>query len=236
MMAPSPTLILASRNEKKIGEIQALLKPHGIFVTGISEYPDLRDVEEDQDTFQGNAEKKAREIARKVKQWTLAEDSGLCVDALGGEPGVFSARYAGETGSREERDRRNNEKLIQALANVPLEKRSAHYVCHVAVADPAGDIRLNQEATCNGRIIDEPRGTNGFGYDPHFLILEYHRTFGELSPLVKNKLSHRAGFPEIDPETCRSIAWDDLRFRFVVVLESSHSSTGGMSWHRGATT
>ncbi len=121
----SPTLILASRNEKKIGEIQTLLKPHGISVTGISEFPDLPEVEEDQETFQGNAEKKAREIAVKVRQWTLAEDSGLCVDALGGEPGVFSARYAGETGNREERDRRNNEKLIKALAGVPPEKRSA---------------------------------------------------------------------------------------------------------------
>ena len=119
---PSPTLILASRNAKKIGEIQALLKPHGIAVTGISEFPDLPDVVEDQDTFQGNAEKKAREMAKQLKHWTLAEDSGLCVDALGGEPGVYSARYAGETGSREERDRRNNKKLIQALANVPPGK------------------------------------------------------------------------------------------------------------------
>ena len=199
----SPALVLASRNEKKIGEIQALLKPHGISVTGISGFADLPDVVEDQETFQGNAEKKARETAQQVKHWTLAEDSGLCVDALGGEPGVHSARYAGETGNREERDRRNNEKLIQALANVPPEKRTAHYVCHVAVADPLGEIRLNEEATCGGRIINEPRGTNGFGYDPHFLLLEYHRTFGELSSLVKNQLSHRAGLPAIDPETRR---------------------------------
>jgi XTP/dITP diphosphohydrolase len=194
MMAPNnpPQLILASRNEKKIREIHELLKPHGIVVAGVSDFPDVPDVVEDRDTFQGNAEKKAGETARLIGQWTLAEDSGLCVDALGGEPGVYSARYAGEEGSREERDRRNNEKLIQALKNVPIEKRSAHYVCHVAVADPAGAIRLNVEATCGGRIIDEARGDHGFGYDPHFLLPEYHRTFGELSSLVKNQLSHRA--------------------------------------------
>ena len=191
-MKPTPQLILASRNVKKIREIHELLAPHGIAVTGVSDDPDVPDVVEDRDTFQGNAEKKAQETALRLGQWTLAEDSGLCVDALKGEPGVYSARYAGETGTREDRDRRNNEKLIAALANVPVEKRTAHYVCHVAVADPSGVIRLNVEARCRGRIIAEPRGTNGFGYDPYFLLPEYHRTFGELSSLVKNQLSHRA--------------------------------------------
>ena len=197
----SPRLVLASRNEKKIREIHDLLKPHGIEVIGISDFPDVADVIEDRDTFRGNAEKKAGEPARQIGEWTLAEDSGLCVDALGGEPGVYSARYAGEEGPREERDRRNNQKLIEALKNVPPEKRTAHYVCHVAVADPSGAIRLNVEATCGGRIIDEPRGENGFGYDPHFLLPEYHRTFGELSGLVKNQLSHRArAFQKLVPK------------------------------------
>jgi XTP/dITP diphosphohydrolase len=189
---PAPRLILASRNQKKISEIENLLKPHGIKVAGVSDFPDIPDVVEDRDSFQANAEKKASETAGQLGNWTLAEDSGLRVDALHGEPGVYSARYAGETGSREERDRRNNEKLIQALKNVPAEKRTAHYVCHAAVADPTGTIRLNVEATCRGRILQEPRGTNGFGYDPYFLLPEYHRTFGELSSLVKNHLSHRA--------------------------------------------
>jgi XTP/dITP diphosphohydrolase len=187
-----PRLILASRNQKKIQEIHALLMPHGIAVTGVGDFPDVPDVVEDRDTFQGNAEKKASETALQLKSWTLAEDSGLAVDALNGEPGVYSARYAGETGTREERDRRNNEKLIEALKNVPPDKRTAHYVCHVAVADPSGAIRLNVEATCRGRVIETPRGSNGFGYDPYFLLPEYHRTFGELSSLVKNQLSHRA--------------------------------------------
>lgn len=187
-----PQLILASRNAGKIREIHQILEPHGIAVKGISDFPDVPDVVEDRDTFQGNAEKKATEVARQLGEWTLAEDSGLCVDALKGEPGVYSARYAGETGSREERDQRNNQKLIEALKDVPLEKRSAHYVCHVAVSGPDGTIRLNTEAKCRGRITEEPRGSNGFGYDPYFLLPEYHQTFGELSSLVKNQLSHRA--------------------------------------------
>ena len=187
-----PTLVLASRNSHKIREIQQLFAPRGIPVTSLAAFADVPDVQEDQDTFQGNAEKKAQETARHVRQWTLAEDSGLVVPALGGAPGVFSARYAGEAGTREERDRRNNEKLIAALADVSEEKRAAYYVCHVAVADAHGDVRLNVEATCRGRIVAEARGTNGFGYDPHFLIVEHHRTFGELSALVKNHLSHRA--------------------------------------------
>ncbi len=189
---PISKLILASQNEKKIREINELLIPLGIPVVGIAEFPDIPDVVEDRDTFQGNAEKKAGEIAQQVNQWTLAEDSGLCVDAINGEPGVYSARYAGETGSRAERDQQNNEKLIKALANIPEAKRTAHYVCHVALADPSGAIQLNIEAICRGRILEEPRGENGFGYDPYFQVLEYHRTFGELNSLVKNHISHRA--------------------------------------------
>jgi XTP/dITP diphosphohydrolase len=187
-----PPLILASRNDKKLREMRDLLTPFGMTVQGVSDFPDVPDVIEDRDTFQGNAEKKAAETASRLGQWTLAEDSGLRVDALNGEPGVYSARYAGETGSREERDERNNQKLVAALKNVSAEKRTAHYVCHIAVADPTGKIRLNVEATCRGRIVLEPRGTNGFGYDPYFLLPEYHQTFGELSSLVKNHLSHRA--------------------------------------------
>jgi non-canonical purine NTP pyrophosphatase (RdgB/HAM1 family) len=121
----TPQLILASRNDKKIREIEDLLAPHGIQVTGLSEFPDVADVVEDRDTFKGNAEKKASEIAIQLKQWTLAEDSGLSVDALKGEPGVYSARYAGEAGTREERDRANNQKLVDKLKNVPEEKRTA---------------------------------------------------------------------------------------------------------------
>ena len=184
----SPTLILASRNRKKSEEIRALLAPHDVEVVSVADFPDVPDVVEDGSTFAENAAKKAREVAVGTGHWALAEDSGLVVDALGGAPGVYSARYAGEPSD----DLQNNAKLIAELTGVPPERRTAHYVCHVALADPAGEIRLSAEATCRGRIVDEPRGSHGFGYDPHFLIPEYHRTFGELGPTVKRCISHRA--------------------------------------------
>lgn len=183
-----PELVLASRNRKKVAELQALLAPLHVQVRSVDEFPDLPEVEEDGTTFAANAAKKAREIARRTQRWTLGEDSGLEVDALDGAPGVYSARYSGPGAT----DAANNAKLIAALAGVPEPRRGAQYVCHVAVADPQGEVRLHVERTCRGRISDLPRGANGFGYDPYFLIPEYHRTFGELSPLVKRQLSHRA--------------------------------------------
>ena len=183
-----PQIVLASRNRKKSAEMAALLAPHGVEVLSVADFPGVPEVVEDGETFAENAAKKARETARRLGRWTIGEDSGLCVDALGGAPGVYSARYAGEPSD----DRRNNEKLIAALADVPDEARAARYVCSVAVADPSGEVRLAVEATCGGRVTRDPRGANGFGYDPYFLIPEYHRTFGELSPLVKQRLSHRA--------------------------------------------
>ena len=188
MSAVFPTVVLASRNRKKSEEIRALLAPHGIDVVSVAEFPDAGEVDEDGDTFAANAAKKASQVARQVGHWTIGEDSGLRVDALNGAPGVYSARYSGPSAT----DESNNAKLIAAIAGVPDEKRSAEYVCHIAVADPTGNVRLSVEATCRGRIAHEARGANGFGYDPYFLIREYHRTFGELSPLVKQQLSHRA--------------------------------------------
>ena len=184
---PQPTeIVLASRNAKKSAEINALLTPHGIIVLPVTQF-DVADVIEDGETFADNSAKKARETAITINRWTIGEDSGLMVDALDGRPGVYSARFAGEPCD----DDRNNEKLMAELAGVPDEKRGAQYVCHVSVADPAGEIRLQVEGRCRGRITEEPRGTNGFGYDPYFQIPEYHRTFGELSPAVKRHLSHR---------------------------------------------
>ncbi|MFQ5731751.1 MAG: RdgB/HAM1 family non-canonical purine NTP pyrophosphatase [Planctomycetaceae bacterium] len=179
-------IVLASRNVKKIAEIDALLAPHGIRVLRASDF-DLPDVVEDGETFADNSAKKARETASVVQRWTIGEDSGLMVDALAGRPGVYSARYAGDPCD----DDRNNAKLIAELAGLPPEKRGAQYVCHVSVAGPTGVIRLQVEGRCRGRITEDGRGDNGFGYDPFFLIPEYHRTFGELSPAVKRRLSHR---------------------------------------------
>lgn len=181
-------LIVGSRNRKKTAEISGLLAPHGIEVLCIADFPDVPDVVEDGQTFADNAAKKASETAKFLGQWVLAEDSGLSVDALQGAPGVYSARFSGENAT----DEANNRKLITDLDGVPAERRGAGYSCHVAVSDPDGIIQLTSSGTCRGQIVDTARGSHGFGYDPHFLVPEYHRTFGELSPLVKQQLSHRA--------------------------------------------
>lgn len=187
-MIASPKLVVASRNAKKRREIEELLAPHRIEVLSVTDFPDVPEVIEDGETFAANAAKKATQTARHLNCWVLGEDSGLMVDALGGAPGVYSARYSGEGAT----DETNNAKLIAALADIPDEKRGAQYLCHAAISDPTGTIRLTVEATCRGRMIREPHGSNGFGYDPYFLIPEYHLTFGELSSTVKQHLSHRA--------------------------------------------
>ena len=191
------TLVLATRNKKKGRELAELVAPPWepnprlarLVVRTLDEIrPDLPDVVEDAKTFGGNARKKASEVARALGLWALADDSGLAVDALGGAPGVYSARYAGEPSD----DEANNRKVLENLANVADEARGAAFLCHLALADPTGAIRLEAEGACRGRIIREARGPGGFGYDPLFLIPEYHRTFGELGPLAKHQLSHRA--------------------------------------------
>jgi XTP/dITP diphosphohydrolase len=191
------SIVLASRNRKKSREIAELLAPHGINVLSVADFPDVPETEEDGETFAENAAKKARETAKFLARWAIGEDSGLMVDALGGAPGIYSARYSGLDAT----DEQNNRKLLAELQSVPEEKRHAQYVCNVAVADPSGNIRLQMEARCRGRITTTAFGTNGFGYDPYFLIPEYHRTFGELSPAVKRQLSHRArAFGQLIPK------------------------------------
>lgn len=181
-------IVLASRNRKKAGEISALLAPHGFEVVPVDDFADVPEVVEDGDSFAENAAKKATEVAQAIGQWVMGEDSGLCVDALDGAPGIYSARYSGDGAT----DERNNDRLLAELSDVPDDRRGAGYVCSVALSDPAGGVRAAVEGTCRGRIVHQPRGTGGFGYDPLFLIPEYHRTFGELSPAVKQCLSHRA--------------------------------------------
>ncbi len=181
-------LVLASRNKKKCEEIRRLLEPHGFELVSVAEFPGMPEVVEDGETFAENAAIKASATARFTGEWAIGEDSGLEVDALGGAPGVYSARFSGEDAT----DERNNALLIEKLRDVPEEDRGAGYACHIALSNPEGTIVLRAEGTCRGRITREPRGSNGFGYDPYFEIREYHRTFGELSPLVKQQLSHRA--------------------------------------------
>ena len=192
-----PRIVLASRNVKKTIEIARLLAPVGVEVLSLDEFSDAPPVEETGTTFAENAALKAGQTALATGEWALADDSGLIVDALNGEPGVYSARYAGEDAS----DADNNAKLLEALTGVPSEKRTARFVCHLAVADPSGAIRASVEGSCRGQIIEDDRGSHGFGYDPLFLVREYHQTFGQLSLHVKSQISHRArAFYQLTPK------------------------------------
>ena len=182
------TLVLGSRNRKKLEEIKEILGDLTIKLSDLSPWPDAPEVIEDGKTFEENARKKATEMARHLNSWVLGEDSGLVVPALNGRPGIYSARYAGKQGD----DAANNARLLAELSLLPEAERAAYYVCTAVLANPAGEVQVVVEGRCHGVIISEARGTGGFGYDPLFLIPEYHRTFGELSSRVKHALSHRA--------------------------------------------
>jgi XTP/dITP diphosphohydrolase len=183
-----PALVIGTHNRKKGAEIAGLLAPLGISVLTLDDVPGAIEVAEDGDSFAANAQLKASQQAVHLGRWVLADDSGLAVDALGGAPGVYSARFAGPQAT----DDANNRRLLEELGEMPVEKRTAHYVCHIAVADPTGTIRAESHDFCHGRIRFEPVGSNGFGYDPLFEVVEYHRTFGELGPRAKQALSHRS--------------------------------------------
>jgi len=184
---PDYRLVIGTTNAAKGRELRELLAPYGFRVQKLNELGNPLDVVEDGDTFAANARKKATEQSRHLGAWVLADDSGLEVDALGGRPGIHSARYAGPSAT----DADNNNKLLAELGDLPLDRRTARYVCQVAVADPRGELRAESSDICRGRIVFEPVGTNGFGYDPLFEVLEYHQTFGQLGPRVKAAISHR---------------------------------------------
>jgi XTP/dITP diphosphohydrolase len=192
------SIVIATRNAGKVAEFRAMLTPLGIEVLSLLDLPDgaAPDVEEDGDTFAANAEKKARAAAIALGRPALADDSGLCVDALDGEPGVYSARYAGEPST----DARNNEKLLSELAarapgRIDLDGTEAlsgaRFVCALALHDPSTGETTFAEGACEGFIIGEPKGSEGFGYDPLFYLPALGKTFAELEKSEKNKLSHR---------------------------------------------
>jgi XTP/dITP diphosphohydrolase len=185
---PTRLLVLGTHNRKKAVDLVELFVPLGLSVSTLTDLPGAILVEETGDTFAANAALKAGQQARHLHQWVLGEDSGIAVDALQGAPGVYSARFAGPGAT----DRQNNERLLADLAGTPRDRRTAHYICHLALADPDGTIRASCQATCQGRIAFEPAGAAGFGYDPLFEVVEYHRTFGELGDSVRSVLSHRA--------------------------------------------
>jgi len=185
-----PRLVFATRNPGKVVELEQLLAGLDLEILSARDL-EVPDVVEDGDTFAANAAKKALEVSRATGLPALADDSGLEVDALGGAPGVISARYAGP----DHDDRANNDKLLRALAGVPASERAARFRSVVALADAAGrlgDRVLTADRTCEVVILDAPRGTGGFGYDPLFYARELGCTFAEAGVGPKNDLSHRA--------------------------------------------
>jgi len=180
-------LLVATRNRDKLKEIADILADLELEVVSLADRKGLPEVVEDAPTVRDNAIKKAVETAKAAKMLTLADDTGLEVDALNGEPGVRSARYASEKASYHE----NNKKLLAALRGLATEKRTAHFRCVAAIADENGLVDT-VEGICNGVIIEDERGGGGFGYDPLFIPDGQVKTFGELSPEVKNRISHRA--------------------------------------------
>jgi XTP/dITP diphosphohydrolase len=183
-----PVLVVGTQNAKKREELLQILSEFpDLELLDLTSFPDAPEVEETGTTFEENARKKATELARHLNRWVLGEDSGLVVPALGGRPGVYSARYAGEPRN----DDRNNDKLLAELEPLRDDQRAAYYVCCVALSAPTGEVKGVVEGRCHGILLRERRGTGGFGYDPLFQIPEYHQTFGELSARVKHALSHR---------------------------------------------
>ena len=199
-MANEPLLILGTHNAKKGRELIELFESLPVHTKTLADCDQALHVVEDGDSFEENAIKKACQQAIHLDAWVLGEDSGLCVDALNGQPGIYSARFAGAEAS----DPENNHLLLERMAAVPTEQRGAHYVCHAVLSDPSGNIRGSATGKCHGVIRREEVGKHGFGYDPLFEIREYHRTFGELGPQLKSSISHRARsiaqlIPQIKP-------------------------------------
>jgi XTP/dITP diphosphohydrolase len=187
-------LLFASTNLHKVTEVRAIMKALEIIVIGLDDVPGVAaqaEPVEDGETFSDNARLKAVYYAGVTRRWCLADDSGLEVDALDGAPGVRSARYAGKGGTRAERDEANNRRLLEALAGVPDDRRTARFVCAMCLADPNGRVTAETRGTVEGEIGHEPHGDNGFGYDPLFRLPELGCTSAELPPEKKNALSHR---------------------------------------------
>lgn len=179
-------IVLATRNKKKIEEITRITADLPITILSLADYPDCPETIEDRETFEGNAVKKAVEVCQCTGKAALADDSGLEVDALNGAPGVYSARYAGSGGN----DAGNNEKLLSELRNVPQDKRTAQFVCCMALAFPNGSVKTFF-GHAKGHIGMEPKGKTGFGYDPVFIPAGFHKTFAEMTGEEKDRLSHR---------------------------------------------
>lgn len=179
-------LMIATKNQKKKRELEDILSDLNATLLTMDDLGDAPEIVEDGVTFEANAIKKARTVAQMSNCITLADDSGLEVDYLGGAPGIFSARFAGPQAN----DEANNRKLLALLENVNNRERTARFVCAIAIAWPSGQVRT-VAGICPGTIIREAQGTGGFGYDPYFVPVGYQKTFAELPAEEKNRISHR---------------------------------------------
>ena len=198
-------IVLATGNEGKVREIQKMLAPFSVTIKGLNDFGPIPPVVEDGDTFEENAYKKAHFTAKALGFPALADDSGLMVEALKGAPGVHSARYAGEGATDQERNR----KLLREMEGI--ENRRAVFVCLISIAVPRGPA-LIYEGRCEGLITYEPKGENGFGYDPLFYYPPLKKTFGEMSLKEKNKISHRGqALAEVKAEFPKIITWINQR-------------------------
>lgn len=183
-------LVLASSNVHKIRELREMLKSYKglqhLDILSLLNFPDYKAPPEDGATFKENVEIKALDAAKKLGKWVIADDSGLVIPALQGEPGVYSARYAGE----EATDAENRQKLLKQMQGLQDIQRTGYFECWLSLASPEG-IKKTVSGTCEGLILEEEKGRNGFGYDPLFIKHDYDKTFSELDEQTKNKISHR---------------------------------------------
>jgi XTP/dITP diphosphohydrolase len=185
---PFPFVIIATRNKNKLKQFADLFHKHlNLPVKGLEDFAELPEIIEDRETFEGNAAKKAETISQLLNAPVVSDDSGLVVPALGGEPGVYSARYAGPNATDEE----NNRKLLNRIESLPPQERQGYYVCAMSLAVP-GEKTEVVRAECAGMIINQPRGNQGFGYDPLFYLPEKGKTMAELPDEEKYQISHRA--------------------------------------------
>jgi XTP/dITP diphosphohydrolase len=208
----APALVMATRNPGKIREMQAILQDVGVQLLSLEDFPELPEIPETGTTFAENAALKAKGVARLTQHPALADDSGLEVAALGGRPGVYSARYAQDrTAPEAPGDADNWRKLLDELAGVPPAQRGARFVCAIALAFPDGRL-FTARGECAGSIALAPSGSQGFGYDPVFMVPAYGATMAQLGPEIKNQISHRARALAVLKELLQSLREDFSRY------------------------
>ncbi|MCP3929844.1 MAG: XTP/dITP diphosphatase [Bacteroidetes bacterium] len=219
-------IVLATNNKNKVKEFQHILKDFKVEIRSLSDFGPIPEAIEDGDSFDENAYIKAHHTARVLGLPAIADDSGLVVEALGGAPGVHSARYAGENST----DKENTLKLLQEIKK--HKNRKAFFKCVLSIAVPSGPA-LTYEGECHGKIVDTPRGENGFGYDPVFYFEEYEKTFAELTMDEKSKISHRGkALSEFQTEIDKVLRWLDLRIEEEKPPHPDHSQFENNDWSK----